>query len=138
MSVVFRTLLALLLAVAIPMQGMAAAAMLHCGPSHHRSAVVQSSAHDDSAHEHSGHQVEGASVEAAGNHGAGDAPNGLGDASQAKCSACANCCSYAAMPNAVSSLAEPRLEAVGFIASPQSFVPVDLSGLKRPPRSILA
>jgi hypothetical protein len=188
MSMVLRTVLALLLAVALPLQGWAAATMLHCGPAHDRPAVGQFAAdahaahghagkahagHDHAGHDHAGHdhvghdhaghdrvghdhvgqahaaQGLGHHGHASGDEGGGAALGALGhpvadaaaaglDAPQGKCSACANCCSALAIPTTPPTLVEPHPDAVRFVVAPGGFAPVDLSGLKRPPRTRLA
>lgn len=92
-----RLFLACLLLVAVPFQGMAAAAMPSCGlPSHEAAGVAVQPAHPHGhGHEHgvSGHRH-------AGEHaGSPDHQHGPGFA-DAKCSACAACCIGAAIADA--------------------------------------
>ena len=117
-----------LMALAVPVQGFAAASMFGCKSAHHGAAVQQSQAGAMHAHHHAG----------AASHGDGDKSAATGKHSKGSCSACASCCMSAALP------ATPvRFEAT---RAPDSFalseLPVAVSfisdGLERPPRSVLA
>ena len=142
MSVMFRAVLTWLLVVALPAQGFAAATMLNCGPNHHRPVVMELSAH---AHDHASHGHSGQHG-AAATAGSVDDPELAGtsarfesaDMTQAKCSACANCCSALAILSAAPVVAKPRPAVVRFPVWQQPLQPVDLSGLKRPPRPFFA
>lgn len=106
-----------LIALALPVQGLAAATMLSCGGGDHQQ--VASHDHHDHAMEHGGEQ-------AAPNH------------DHAKCSACADCCIAGALPAAVMTLdpLERTTErAAAWRAAPASFV---TGGPERPPRHLLA
>jgi hypothetical protein len=140
----FRSSLVWLLLLALPLQGFAAAAMLHCGPSHHRMLAASSVAAAEShmhAHMHatSGHHH---GQETGLEHGAADAgtpaAHDLDTLSKFKCSACAACCTGAAMPTAalfIPSLPPAGTPAVALIASRAEFLS---GGLDRPPRILLA
>jgi len=130
-----------LLAVALPVQGYAAQAMLMCGPAHHQSAAV----HDHASHDHSD-----ASEDLA------DAVPSLGDATgstdasldhhtkmvksghASKCSACSSCCSTAAITTSVlaSEVIPQHVPAVATI--PAGNAVETIGGLDRPPRPFLA
>lgn len=142
MSMMFRAVLTWLLVLALPAQGLAAATMLHCGPSHHRQAVIELSAsadaHDHASHGHSGRHGAAASTGALDEAQSAQASAGSGDLIQAKCSACANCCSALAILSAAPVIAEPHPAVVRFPVWQQHLQPVDLTGLKRPPRPFLA
>jgi len=117
-----------LMALAVPVQGFAAASMFGCKTGHHGAIVQQSHAGAMHAHHHAG----------AAGHGDHDKSSATGKHAKASCSACASCCMSAALP------ATPAVfEAT---QAPDSFVlsalPVAVSfisdGLERPPRSVLA
>lgn len=142
MASAFRYVLVWLLSLAIPAQGVAAATMLHCGPSHHRQAQAAAAVHD----QHAGHHAASVSHNGAHEHvataTAGETTDGasssLGSSDQGKCGACANCCSAFAIPVAAPTLAEVSSPTLRFPPLPLAFEPVDIDGLKRPPRSALA
>lgn len=129
-----------LLLLALPLQGFAAAAMINCGPNHHRmaSAVMSESL---ATHEHAGAVQHHHSMEAVGDHHDGvsngsDAPSvhHLDKLMKFKCSACAACCMGAAMPTAA-----VTLKAFPPAMAPDSIVPTThvgfvTDGPDRPPR----
>lgn len=135
---------------AVPVQGWAAAAMLNCGPGHHRIAsAVQSAVH--AFHRH----VE-ANVEPVSQNPAQDAdrhdesaskPSGLDrgvahadfdTVSKFKCSACAACCSSAALPTAALPLDVSAPVEFAAPIRPSSDVLFLTCGTDRPPRPDLA
>ncbi|RQP22760.1 hypothetical protein [Piscinibacter terrae] len=111
-----RLLILWLIAVALPVQGVAAATMLHCK-------AAESPAHEGHGHHHG---AMGAS-HAAHSH--------QHDNGKSTCSVCAACCCAAALPalpivlaapeQAASPLAVPHLPAAAFLTS----------GPERPPRT---
>ena len=129
-----RTAFVWLVLFALPLQGYAAATMLHCGPSHHR-AVAAAMAEPSSAHDHAMHGDD----HAAGHAGAdGASLDHLDKLSKAKCSACASCCVGAALPTATLEFA-----AVAGAVVPTPFTPASRVGFytdspERPPRLVLA
>ena len=138
MSKFWRIVFAMLLAVALPIQGVAAQTMLLCGASHHQTAAV----HDLASHEGStvaqGTAIgDGAAASEANdandaNH-ANDAE--LADAKHAgKCSVCSSCCNAAGMTSAVVSinLISAAMPAVATV--PVANDRVLIGGLDRPPR----
>lgn len=138
MSKFWRIVFAMLLAVALPIQGVAAQSMLLCGASHHQTAAV----HDLASHEGStvaqGTAIgDGAAASEANdandaNH-ANDAE--LADAKHAgKCSVCSSCCNAAGMTSAVVSinLISAAMPAVATV--PVANDRVLIGGLDRPPR----
>lgn len=162
MSRLLRTLLTWLLALALPVQGHAAQAMLFCGPEHDPMAAavaaVAGVGHDHAAHGHGGWQAGPAAQapdHAAHEHGgtghgaptaamqdAGQAEPADGAASievaQAKCSVCASCCSMAAI---ASHYALPAAPAPCFEYQLAPFEPHagrTAGGLERPPKACLA
>jgi hypothetical protein len=121
-----------LLAVALPVQGLAAATMLHCAPQrshttsssapagheHHGAAHAQQH-HDASAHDHGSTSDHHASVKTP----------------LQKCSACATCCIGVALPSSAQSVPEP-LAAAGARPEPVLVHAAFLtSGPDRPPRA---
>ena len=153
----FQRVLACLLMLAIPLQGFAAAAMRNCVPGHHgdaaradahASAHVHAAAqdHDHAAHVHhgdAGHDDQ-AAPDAAGDYAAGDrvtqpsANSAHEQFAKGKCSACATCCSAAAI---ISATAVPAVFAAGtapLLVAPGLDVSFITDGPSRPPRSTLA
>jgi hypothetical protein len=128
----FRHLVIAVVALALPVQGYAAVAMVACGPVHAR---VAGASHDPAAGAHASHD------HAAHDHAAGAmaVPATTGEASAAHhgigCSACASCCSGSAASSPPATLAgfvAAHLGAIPFSSpSEQSVVP---EGLERPPR----
>lgn len=139
-----------MLALAIPLQGFAAATMLSCGPEHHRMMAAKM-AGDAAVHHHAaqGHAAAAASFAdeaAAPAHlvtavaAAADAPalEDLHQLANFKCSACAACGVTTALPS--SSVAfEPLEQTAVFVLPPTAAGPPFLTGgLERPPRLLLA
>jgi len=121
--------LACLLALALPVQGFAAQAMLFCAP-------VSSSAPQDDRHmgSHDHH------AQAADAHHAqqGDAQSSDMDPAKSqghgKCSACASCCSAAALMSGLPSLAVMPLHQALSSSLPRGLERVMTGGIDRPPR----
>ena len=153
MNRVVRAWLVWLMVIAMPAQGMAAASMLFCGPSHARMMLVldADAATDQHAHgpvraaaaHHGGHQAHAAADDAAPS-AAGHVAQGNGaEAStlqhgQFNCSACAACCAMlalparAVLPAAVTPAQPARTPGMVRVTSHQP------DGLDRPPRTPLA
>lgn len=111
-----------MLALALPLQGMAAVAMLHCG----HQAPAQIDAHAGHGL-HEGHVHDDASVTGSHTHSAGHS-----------CSACAACCVALALPPAMPVLAAALTaptSATTLVAPSPSFL---TAGPERPPRSLHA
>lgn len=140
MRVIWRSLLLWLLALALPMQGLAAAARMHCAaqtPMATPAAVAPHAGH------HSGHQAAHHGAHHGAHHAAMDVDgpahgDGNGDAdlprSAHSCSACAACHAPVGLPAALVMLPAPPMG--GFMAATladagASHVP---AGLDRPPR----
>lgn len=123
MSRLWRALVLCILAVALPLQGVAAATMLHCAAG--RVHDVAAHVHEAAAHDH--HAASSGSIDKAHSSGV-----------KQTCSACAACCMglaliprYSPLPaDEPASQPQPAVE-----KSPVSFIS---SGLERPPRSPLA
>lgn len=138
MSRVFRILVALCLALAVPLQGLAGVTMAACGTVHAHSAMASAAAtHGDSAMAHD-HAAMGHDHAAMGHEGAGAAPashEGEKNAADHRCTACAACCNLSAAPvPAVAfqgAVPAPNL-AIPFLEAARASVAPD--GLERPPR----
>jgi hypothetical protein len=139
-----RSLLIWLMALALPIQAVAAASMQHCGAAHRlmqvgSAAAVVLDVHDH-VHEAVPHQHgdAGLDVEMSAGDPSDEGPNytALGD--DYTCSACANCCSAVALPASMVRLPAPPIAAHA-AALPatniDSFMP---GGIDRPPRAFLA
>ena len=151
MTALVRMLVVWLLALALPVQGFAAATMLQCAGGHHDSAAaVTASGHDNAMHmrasdavgEMSGmpsHDGSAPSVSSVGIDKA-SSPTTTNDpkAFVGKCSACAVCCAVAYLPTAV--LAFPPSVPAEMPATFESQAPAAFftDGPDRPPRLFLA
>lgn len=112
------------LALALPLQAMAATWMLSCGD-HGGQPSTQTSAHQPAQpHEH------GADVGHV--HHTEDMPAGH------QCSACAACCVGAALPSAMPVLAGPAGHGVQIAPPEAARLSITMAGLERPPRPVLA
>lgn len=139
-----RSLLIWLMALALPIQAVAAAGMQHCGAAHRlmqigSAAAVAPERHDpvhEAEHHRHGDVGVGVEVSVGDPSGEGSSATVLGD--DYTCSACANCCCAVALPAGLVRLPAPPVEA--HAASPpttniDSFMP---GGIERPPRAFLA
>jgi hypothetical protein len=151
MSLFVRTLVLCVLALALPMQGLAAATMQHCGSNHHARTAAAPKVHDHAAHGHADHQGHGAmtadhhhaapgTTDVAADTGDDQVSNYLNASSvvTAKCSACASCCSALALPATIAQIAVVQQHASRFPPLALEFGPVVTDSLERPPRSSLA
>ena len=154
-----RTVLIWLVAFAIPAQGMAAAAMLHCRPHHHDATAAQTKDHAHlgdlglapATHGHASHAVVDAVADAdvAGNFfrnsalpdtastalvGKSTAATKATGSTYQKCSACASCCAGMALPSAA--VMTPAIDPVREVTVlPQSWAAsIVIDGPERPPR----
>jgi hypothetical protein len=135
MGSMLRTVLVWIVALAMPVQGLAASTMRFCGSSHERMTqsagadhheAVTSATHDHAA---AAHAANAADPDAAGK---------FTDLGQFKCSVCAACCSMLALPAGFALVGDPGLANV-MSPAPSVVAPSYLSeGLERPPRAILA
>lgn len=146
MGSILRTVLLWAMAIALPVQSMAASAMLVCGPSHERmTQSVGSEAHEAAhaiAHHHAaanpaGHAADAHHAVDTDDTGA-DAFGTFTDLGKYKCSACAACCSMLALPAGFALVGEPGL--VNAIpGAPAAAAPSYLTeGIERPPRALFA
>ena len=141
-----------LLALAVPVQGFAAASMVGCGTGHgaaglhshaqgmHGDQKAASHSHDHHANvvAHAGHQHH---ADAASH---GDAHKSHADTakdskfSKASCSACASCCTSAALPTTPVVFQATEMPSVFVLLAPPPVVSFVSGGLERPPRFFLA
>lgn len=110
--------LACLLALALPVQGFAAQAMLFCAPVSHS----QAGTHDHHAQAAEAHHAQ-----------PGDAQQSP-DKAHGKCSACASCCSAAALTTDQPTLATPPLQQAHSASLSHGLERVMTGGIERPPR----
>ena len=144
----FRTLLIWSLLLAVPVQGMAAATMAVCGPSHHASAASAQPGHGasgvhahhsgdaPSAQHHHGATPQAETADAAPAGAAATPP--LTQADDQKCSACASCCSFSAVPSAAIDVPVPAISPTRFSAVVPRIDAFAADGPDRPPRTVLA
>lgn len=151
-----KFVLAWLLMLAIPMQGLAATAMLFCAPSHHSvvstssasqvaAPTLQASAHHDAGMQQSAHHEYESDVSSSSTSAATDslglvktAPLKIEKLADGKCSACATCCAGSALfgTPVMNSVAMTGSDSIPFTL--ESFVSYVPEGFDPPPRSILA
>lgn len=155
MNRVVRAFLVWVMVIAMPVQGMAASAMLFCGASHERmmqglvlDALASAPSHSgDAAHEvaaidHGDHVPAGSGAPVASEPDMAADGFGMGSLfphhGKFSCSACAACCAALALPasfelpQAVRTAHALRSSPVAPVASHQP------DGLDRPPRTVLA
>lgn len=145
----WRLVLIWLTALALPIQGLAAAGGVHCLPANASAsgghAVVERLQTDDQSHAcHSSGPTSEFGADSAG-HAEADVqqvdPTSFSVKASATghtCSACAACCAGAMLPSAVIKVPSPELSsepAATVAAEPTSFI---VSGPERPPRQVLA
>ena len=127
MTTRFRNALMWLLLLALPLQGFAAATMLHCGAGHQRTVATAASKSASPHHHEAGqaHQHAAASDTA------------QPDLAKSKCSACAACCMGTALPAAALAFEPfaPALAPLSFVTAPAIGFVTD--GPDRPPRILL-
>ena len=155
MNRVVRAFLVWVMVIAMPVQGMAASAMLFCGPSHERmmqglmvdgSGMASSQAaahwHEDSAADHGAH--EHAAPEHPGTDSSGEATDTDGTtglfphSGKFTCSACAACCSALALPASFVLPVPSSPEHLAPMSPVEPVAPHQPDGLDRPPRTVLA
>lgn len=134
-STFWRLMLALLLAVALPLQGYAAHGLRHCAPVPPTTLGLEAHAHHAPASEATPHEHAGQPVEVAGPDGHADHGKTHGTG---KCSACASCCSGLALIPSLPLLDLPAQGPLAVATVPQSPEGLRMGGLDRPPQSLLA
>jgi hypothetical protein len=137
--VIIRTLVVWLLALALPMQGVAAATLVFCGQaSHHErhQAVAAGVVHAD-VHSHANAEVAASAATAAtaAIHGGDCQP---ASAEGHTCSACAACCSVGAMLSPVPTVPMPDSAPIEFLMLVRAIGAFVADGLDRPPRRVFA
>jgi hypothetical protein len=133
-----RAVLSCVLAAALPIQGVAATTMLHCGQDGQRAAHTHAGAHA---------QAFARPMASSSNHvrhhemKSADAPRDAGRpiaAAKSGCSVCASCCIATALPAAIHAF-EAKAPAESFAPVRALVAPVFLTGgPERPPRPLLA
>ena len=133
-----RLALTCLIAAALPLQGVAAATLLHCGQNEPAAADSQARAHAHSAAmsagpaAHHGHHHATAAAEDSRDTGT------PATAAKAKCSVCASCCIATALPTAIHAF-DPSVPVGSFEPIEGVAAPAFLTGgPERPPRRTLA
>lgn len=133
-----RLAMMLLLAIALPLQGVAAATMISCGTGHdHR--LPPAASHDEdrigaAGHDHASNMDADHSRVSHSHEGKGDLSKG----SLHKCSACASCCIGAAVPSQATVFAAIKLTDQPAPLVARSVPAYVTEGLERPPRAFLA
>jgi hypothetical protein len=127
-----RLVLVWLIAVALPVQGMAGAAMAHCGQSHERMHAAQAGGHH--------HDAEGDAAAPHHHEVTTDAatPDQITDLGQYKCSSCASCCSAIALLASMPDVPTPALAPTVFATAVVGVDAFTSDGPDRPPRCDLA
>lgn len=135
-----RLAVTFLLAIALPMQGMAATTMISCGsgPHPHGQAQTDSPEHhgDVAGHWHS-HAAEASSPVTEVDHGHGGKSD-LAKGTLHKCSACASCCTGVAVPSHTVAFDSVKLTDQFSPLAARSVPAYVSEGLERPPRAFLA
>ena len=126
-----RCFLTWLLLLALPLHGYAASTMLLCAAGHHRSMASADGGHDPAAHAAVHHSARH------DNHAAGHDNHVAKPASvDAKCSACAACCTAVYLPTNVNDLTAPAPGPVRAVPEPTTRVGFVTDGPERPPRPL--
>ena len=151
-----------LVAIAVPMQGMAAITLLHCGPGHHGAQAAQrhvqalpdvreAAPGDHAAHGHVGqHAPDPGKVGEPGQRattpdaaetarpGQVNDPVKVAKTTTQKCSACASCCAGLALPS--TAVMPPTIDPAREISTlvPYRAVSYFVDGPERPPRILRA
>jgi len=146
----YRLVLISILAMSIPVHGLAAAAMALCGQAQHgaqRAEALQAepTAQGDAQHQHRHHEASvqsltgdglsadpGATASSAPDHKTASQDSGH------ECSACASCCAGLALPSTASPLAIPDQASEFSAARSIRVAMVVIDGPLRPPRAIPA
>jgi len=146
MNRALRLVWVLLLALALPLQGLAAATMAACGPAHgdagahavpgHEASAHETHRHDPSAH-HSHRHDTSADDGSSGALAADDTSSPT--TPDQKCSVCASCCTASAGLPTHAVVAHPVALAGSLIGHERASLAAFLTdGPERPPRSFLA
>jgi hypothetical protein len=136
----FRIALMWLVAVAVPIQGAVAATMLTCGPNHvpaSSQGLVLDGDHMSHASHTMHHQVDHVEQSSVGSSDGADLSTGdadFGKVATQKCSACASCCTAAALPSSVLDFPLSALPSTDLPTALSAAVIFSTDGPERPPR----
>ena len=130
----FRLLLLWLMAVALPLQGFAAAGAQHCVPMHERMQVVE--AHDLGHGDH--HHAAAVDADAQAEPLDHPVPESPAKTGAFKCSACAACCVALGLPASATELPGQPAGGLQPLAPKATEAAFLTDGLERPPRTVLA
>lgn len=139
-----RAVFVWVMVIAIPVQGMAASAMLFCGASHQRMAHAMlrdaspaAASHAAHGHDHAamGHGAHPAAAQAAAPADAGGSADLSSFQGPSSCSACAACCLALALPASLLTLAPMSPDHPAWMAMVAAVVSHQPDGLDRPPRT---
>lgn len=141
-----RTLLIWLLVLAVPAQGAAAATMAYCSPNHDdggNAAAAQVEALGEHEHHRFGaqHDHPGAGAQpsdSATTEADASVPTKFVQSDSRKCTACASCCSAAAILNTVLDVPVPASAPTVFVAVVPTIDVFIADGPERPPRAFFA
>ncbi|HLS54504.1 MAG TPA: hypothetical protein VK052_00425 [Zeimonas sp.] len=134
----------MLVVLAIPVQGFAAATMLSCGPGHERMAgdAVGGHAHDTATAPHGHAHHVGVATHGPAAYGSVDVATPdrvpFTPPADVKCSACATCCTASAIPAAPLAVAVDRAASEAIPSRHQPSVDFVVERLEHPPRNLLA
>lgn len=130
----FRLLLLWLMAVALPVQGFAAAGAQHCVPMHERMQLMEVHDLGHGDHRHAAVADDDAQAEALNLL----IPDATAKTGAFKCSACAACCVALGLPAHATELPGQPTDGVQPLAPPATEAAFLTDGLERPPRIVLA
>ncbi len=130
----FRLLLLWLMAVALPLQGFAAAGAQHCVPMHERMQVMATHDPGHGDHHHAVTVDADAQAEAPGH----TVPESTAKTGAFKCSACAACCVALGLPASAPALPGQPADGLQPLAPEATEAAFLTDGLERPPRTVLA
>jgi hypothetical protein len=130
-----RLIVMWLLALALPIQGVSAATMLHCVSVHERMAA---GVHGQAVHAHHHSHDDAAAHDAGGGADAHSGGTSHHHADKASCSACASCCSGVALPAMPLILAAQDIVQTVHPITSFAIAVFLTDGPERPPRIVLA
>lgn len=142
---VLRITLMWLIALAVPVQGFAAATMFGCGPGHHGGvgsfpAMADGHAQVADHHSHEAFAKTGVSFDHGHKLDVDDSPEVQGavhKVTKGNCTPCASCCVVAALPATVIQFDSVPLVDSFVVSAPSCLSSFLSDGLERPPRSCL-
>jgi len=135
-------LIVCLIALALPVQGMASTRMAHCAQGQQRLPVAtDTSAHHDLAHADVGPAAQHLGMAVAAEADAATAAHAdttsakFTESAPHKCSACASCCAASALPSVMPRVPQPAFAPVVFGETTVTVHAYATDGPDRPPRS---